>query len=365
MKRKEAILTVILFLGTIAFFTLSYVFIPQREVSITERRKLDMFPDASFSEIISGEIFDDFDSYTTDQFPMRDSIRKLKAFWNNNVFNRKDDNDVYIVDGAAYKIEYPLDESSVNKFAERIISIRDTYYANSNAYYAVIPEKSVFVAGDNGYPSYSHDRMIEILNEKISNIEYVELYDTLDTEDFYNTDLHWRQENLQNVIERLGEKMDFDPIDVETLNKNHFSDFYGGYFGQSALSLSPDTLTYLTGGDIDAAEVTYHESGKVSGVYSTEALGGMDSYDVYLSGAETLIEINNPNNDSGRTLTIFRDSFSSSLAPLLIENYSKIIMIDLRYINLDYAYQIIPPTDGDVLFLFGAGLVNSSQTIVK
>lgn len=365
MKRKETILTTVLFLGTIVFFLASYILTPQRELSITERRKLDLFPEITFGSIFDGEFFDDFDSYTSDQFPMRDSIRKLKAFWNNSIYNRKDDNDVYIIDGAAYKIQYPLNVKSVEKFADKISEIKSKYYPDARTYYAVIPEKSYYVASENEYPTYSHESMIAILNERVKDIEYIELYETLDESDFYNTDLHWRQEKLQNVIDKLGNSMGFDAISIEDLVVNEFKDFYGGYFGQSAMSLDPDNLIYLSGGDIDSAIVTYHESGDTSGVYSTETLGGMDSYDVFLSGAETLIEIDNPNNTSGRTLTIFRDSFSSSIAPLLIENYSKIIMIDLRYINLEYAYELIPPISDDVLFLFGAGLVNESQMITK
>ena len=58
----------------------------------------------------------------------------------------------------------------------------------------------------------------------------------------------------------------------------------------------------------------------------------MDPYDIYLGGATALIQIDNPSGPKGRELVIFRDSFGSSLAPLLIDSYSRITIIDMRYI---------------------------------
>lgn len=59
----------------------------------------------------------------------------------------------------------------------------------------------------------------------------------------------------------------------------------------------------------------------------------MDAYDLFLTGAAAFLILENKNNLGGRELVIFRDSFASSLAPLLMEGYSKITLIDLRYLS--------------------------------
>ena len=89
----------------------------------------------------------------------------------------------------------------------------------------------------------------------------------------------------------------------------------------------------------------------------------MDSYDIYLDGASSYIEIVNDRVLSDRELVIFRDSFSSSLAPLLIEYYSKITLIDIRYINSEIFLDKINFDNQDVLFLYSTLLVNNSYTL--
>ena len=57
-----------------------------------------------------------------------------------------------------------------------------------------------------------------------------------------------------------------------------------------------------------------------------------DPYDLFLSGPEMLIEIENDKAITDKELIIFRDSFGSSLSPLLVSAYKKVIIVDLRYI---------------------------------
>lgn len=84
-----------------------------------------------------------------------------------------------------------------------------------------------------------------------------------------------------------------------------------------------------------------------------------DKYNLYLSGPTSIITINNPNVSTKKELLLFRDSFGSSIAPLLIENYSKITLIDLRYINKKLLKQFVEFENQDVLFLYSVPVLNS------
>ena len=53
---------------------------------------------------------DKFEEFTLDQFPLRDSFRTLKSLFTYNVLQQKDNNGIYIADGYAAKLEYPLNE---------------------------------------------------------------------------------------------------------------------------------------------------------------------------------------------------------------------------------------------------------------
>ena len=88
-----------------------------------------------------------------------------------------------------------------------------------------------------------------------------------------------------------------------------------------------------------------------------------DKYDIFLSGAKPIITVINPNAKENKELILFRDSFGSSLAPLLIENYSKITLVDIRYISSSILDKYIDFEKQDVLFLYSTLVLN--QNILK
>ena len=57
---------------------------------------------------------------------------------------------------------------------------------------------------------------------------------------------------------------------------------------------------------------------------------------------------------------IFRDSFGSSIVPLLVPFYKKITLVDLRYINMNLVNNYITFNNQDVLFLYSTLIVNNS-----
>ena len=112
------------------------------------------------------------------------------------------------------------------------------------------------------------------------------------------------------------------------------------------------------------SSITYnYETKKESPVYNTDFLSGDDAYQVFLSGSVSLIEINNPTAESDSELVIFRDSFGSSLAPLLLEGYSKITLVDTRYIAPQILGQFVDFEGCDVLFIYNTDLYNQSKML--
>ena len=46
-----------------------------------------------------------------------------------------------------------------------------------------------------------------------------------------------------------------------------------------------------------------------------------------------MLTIENPDYNGTRALIVFRDSYGSSLIPLLVTGYSKVTVVDTRYIS--------------------------------
>ena len=90
---------------------------------------------------------------------------------------------------------------------------------------------------------------------------------------------------------------------------------------------------------------------------------GKDPYEMYLSGPVSLITIENQDTTSDKELIIFRDSFASSITPLLIEAYSKITLVDIRYLRSDFLDKFIDFNHQDILFLYSSLVLNNSETL--
>ena len=183
---------------------------PDSAVSQSERRKLAQKPDLTAAAVLNGDFMTKFESYTLDQFPLRDGFRRLKAAVLLDVLRKKDNNGIYLADGYAAKLEYPLDEASVCHAAERFQLIYETYLAGTDTkiYEAMIPDKGAFLAPQNGYPSLDYSALSALLQENMPYAEPVDLPPVLSLDSYYRTDLHWRQEALLPVAERLAEAMD-------------------------------------------------------------------------------------------------------------------------------------------------------------
>ena len=355
MKNKILSISFVMFL---VFFFIFNIINKDILISNSERRKLEQFPKVNFNNIIDGSFMEDFDKYTTDQFIYRDLFRNIKAKFNYNILRRLDNNGIYVIDDYIFKTEYPTNIKSIDNFIEKTNDLSNEFSKNNKIYYAIIPDKNYYI-NNNKYLNIDYD----LLYKKIENINYtyIELRDILNLNDYYKTDTHWKQENLNKVASRIGEKMNFTIS--ATYDKKIYNNFYGVYYGQSALNIKPDTLTYLTNDTILNSKVNYYENKNINKVYIEENLNNIDKYDIFLDGASSYIEIINQNNMSGRELIIFRDSFASSLAPLLIDAYSKITLIDTRYISKDVYLNLIEFTNQDILFLYSTLIINNSSTL--
>jgi len=339
---------------------------PVKDISEAERRKLAQMPEISADSILSGKFMTAFEDFTLDQFPLRDSFRTLKALVHYNVLQQGDNNDIYVAEGFAAKLEYPLNEVSLSGALEKFDRIYEMYLAGTdcNAFVSVVPDKSLYLAQPNGYLAMDYQQLFASVASSMDWAQFVDISDLLQTEDYYRTDTHWRQEHLQGVAEHLCEAMGTGFFaEGELIPKEVERPFYGVYYGQAALPMEPETMYYLENELLTGCTVYNYETGKTTAVYDMEKLQSRDLYDIYLSGAAALLQITNPAAKSQRELVVFRDSFGSSLIPLLVKDYATVTVVDTRYISPDLLGQYLEFDAQDVLFLYSTLILNSSGAL--
>lgn len=364
MKQHKHFICVAVVALLFAAMTLSAWFLPSRTFSDSERRKLAQFPSLSLDTLLDGSFMSDFETYTQDQFPLRDSLRTLKSIAVYYAFSQRDNNGIYLEDGYAAKLEYPLNEDSLAYAANRFSYIYDNYLAGQdmNIYLSIVPDKSYFLSESGKYPSMDYEKLFSFMQSQMPYASYIDITETLDIGDYYKTDTHWRQEKLTDTAAVLATGMGVSlsgQYTVETLEHP----FYGVYYGQSALPLPSETIYYLTNDTLNACLATNHEANTTGGLYDMEKAVGKDPYEMFLSGALPWITIENPNAQTDRELIIFRDSFGSSIAPLLAEGYATVTLIDIRYLRTDYLDRFVNFDQQDVLFLYSTLVLNNSETL--
>lgn len=358
-RTKNIVVTIGFIIILIGIF-LTNIIVKDKQISTTERRKLAQLPEISVAKIISGDVMEKWEDYVADQFVARDLFRTIKSLWSINVFKQKDNNNLFIKDESIYKMEYPLNEKNLEKSLDKINNVYQKNLQNMNVYYAIIPDKNYYLENDD-HLKLDYEKVKETTKNKLTEMNYIDIWDDLKLDDYYKTDLHWKQENLQNVVKQIEESMNLESTSEVNYIKKDMGEFFGTYYRQLGLKLPLDRLYILTNDILENCTTYNYENKKTSRIYETGA--SADKYDIYLSGATPIISVQNPNAKTEKELLLFRDSFGSSLAPLLVENYRKITLIDLRYISSKLLENYINFENQDVLFLYSTVVLN--QNIFK
>lgn len=342
-------------------------FAPAKDISEAERRKLAQFPTFSTENLLSGKFMTDFESFAQDQFPLRDSFRQMKALFHYGILRQGDNNGIYFTQGYAAALEYPLDEASVQNAGKRLNTIYEKYLAGtgSEIILAVVPDKGYYLAEANGYPAMDYDALFSLVREQLPWADYVDITDCLNIDCYYRTDTHWRQEQILPAAQRICDALGVTAPQAEDFTVTQLErPFYGVYYGQAALPMAAEPMYVLENDLLDQCEVYNFETQTAySGVYDREKEAGRDMYDVFLSGASPLLTIENPNAATDRELIVFRDSFGSSMVPLLLRDYRTVTVVDTRYIRSEFLGGFLDFHGQDVLLLYSTLLLNSSYSM--
>lgn len=358
-KIKNIVVTLV-FLCTIMGLAIANILKQDTEISISERRKLERFPNFSISKLFDGTFFTKFDKYTMDQFLQRDEFRRLKIGVEFNLLKKQNYNNIYKYNDYLIEQTYKLNEKSVVNIANKINQIKEMYLtSDNNICFSIIPDKNYFVNESNLKIDYN--KLENIMLQHLSDIKYIKIFDMLELSDYYKTDTHWKQENLLKIANEIATKMN---IDVNTqYEKIKIGDFKGVYASQVPIKTENDEIYVLKNDVIEHCTVYNYENNKQTEIYDMEKKNSLDKYEIYLSGATPLLTIENTKSTNKKELIVFRDSYASSLIPLLVQAYSKITVVDTRYMSPKIINNYIEFYDQDILFIYSTLIINNSTSL--
>lgn len=337
MNKKALWAEALIFLAFIgAFFILNLV-LPDRQFSEQENRYLQMRPEFSFKSLFSGDYTSKFETYTTDQFTFRDEWITLKAA-SELALGKQENNDVHLCENGTLIEGFKRPENSV---LDSNMSALNTLVENTDAdvYFALIPDKSDLYASllPKNAPNDSEKEVIDYCYGQ-SNATNVDMYSALsahkDEYIFYRTDHHWTSLGAYYGLSALAESMGLPCPALDSYTDRHVvsEEFYGTTWSSSGFSwVDPDTMETFVNAPEGLKVTSYPQGSPVEGkLYDFSFLEKKDKYSMFMGGNCPMHVIETGNEDKP-SLLILRDSYTDSLIPFLLDDFSEIHVLDLRY----------------------------------
>ncbi len=335
MNRKANIIIIavfVLFLGT---FALLQPILPDVEFSQQENKYLQALPDFSLDALADGDFTADFEKYTTDQFPFRDAWVALKARCE-LLTGKRENNGVYYCDGG---VLIPDFDAPTKETVDKNIGYLNALVDGTDipVYFGLIPGagevQSSFLP--KNAPTDSQQTVIDWAYgaSRGNNIDLASALSAhKDEYIFYRTDHHWTSLGAFYGYEALCEAMDLPAPSLASYDRQTVSeDFYGTTYSSSGFAwVQPDVIETFVPDDGSVTVLNCEKDPPTAGpLYDTSFLDVKDKYSMFLGGNCALRSIETGHD--GPSLLLIRDSYSDSLAPFLLENFSRIDLMDLRY----------------------------------
>ena len=347
--------------------------LPKKTFSETEKRNLAGFPAFSPAALADGSFTREFETFLSDQTPLRRFFVSLNAY-SDLALGNNGANGVYLGRGG-WLFEKPF--ARENRFetnTRRIVKFAQT--AGVPCALMIVPTKGS-VYGDKLPKNHlRYDDQKEIAAAQAiceqNGLDFINLFDRFlaekdKTDLYYKTDHHWTSAGAFLAYEELSRTLGCEPHGFDEYSVEKTENFYGTSYARACYTLTkPDTLEVYrskrTGGK---AAVTIVESGKetaADNLFFRDRLTGGDPYTVFLDGNHALEKIET--DSGGGRLLIVKDSFAHCLTPFLAEHYGEIVTVDLRYYKKPVSALMAETAFDRVLFVYGADTFAESKDII-
>lgn len=371
-KKVSQTLSIIVFFAFIFILPILTVILPKETFSEAENKVLATFPKFSFDSVISTDFMTGIDSYVSDHFVFREDWIALKTRLE-LAQGKKELKGVYFLDDRlVQKFETPdyteTDKSinGINHFAQ--VMGKPVYVAvapTSACIYSDELPKNSSMEDQKAYIDYIYNN----LSEEITKVDlYKTLFSVRDEYVYYRTDHHWTTLGAGYAYKSIANAMGITPIPLEKFDVEHASsDFLGTFYSKVLYNgITPDVIDYYM--YKDGSQVTSvivndgREEKEYNSMYFREFLSKKDKYSSFLGSNTPMVTVNSDN--QGEKLLVIKDSYAHCFVPFMTQHFSKVTMIDLRYMMNPELVVDISEYD-KVLVLYNAQSFSEDTNIKK
>lgn len=163
---------------------------------------------------------------------------------------------------------------------------------------------------------------------------------------YYRTDHHWTTRGAFIAYTRysLDRGMEHVAYHSETASE----EFLGTHFSKSKrIGTKPDVIQYAP---LPVDRVTI-DGKEVDGLYDFEKLETRDQYAMFLYGNNGVTIIENDSAPEG-TLLILKDSYANCFVPFITQNFSRVIVVDLRSLTTPLSELLATEQPDELLMVY-------------
>ena len=353
-------------IGRIIFLTALFAVLfwmilsPDRTTSERENRSLRQFPEITFESVTSGRFMSEFETYLTDQFPVRDECMELKSNSESLMGDRKvadvyiGSDDYLIQEESSYQEEKVVGlVQAINDYAARNPEQKCTLMLVPNAVSILEDHLPYGVVGNQ-------DHTIALVASHLENCGLLDMSPVFrelakegEEQLYYRTDHHWTTDAAYHALTAYEAQMGVTVSRQDFLFLKVSEHFQGTLATNSGIFAAEDTVKILIPPDPENLYVANYvnETEKRSTIFERKALEGKDKYQVFFGGNYAQINITT-NAGTGRSILIIKDSYANCMIPAMTNLYDRITVVDPRYYYGDIDFLTDTGNYDEVLFLY-------------
>ena len=311
--------------------TLLLTLFPAARYSPTENRLLAAAPTLSAKDLKSGAYTAAWDSFATERFPARGTMRKGRSLLTLALGECEVHGVILCRDGSlSRRIAVEKRIYSQNLAALQRLKLRFAE-ASLPCTVAIAPRRLEARAEvlPALYDTASEQDIWQALAAQ--HPDALALTDCTDDAFWYRTDHHWTTHGAYFAYCRIAAALGITPL-TDFTQQVVSTDFYGTSDAAAGIPfIAPDSIVlYRFEGD-EAYRVTRDgEPADFTGLYDPQKLHTRDQYATFLGGNCGTLTVDLGDADSRPLLFLIRDSFADSVIPFLARHF-RIVALDPRY----------------------------------
>ena len=356
-KRLPGVIFMVLLLGLAGKEALSH----QRTYSPVEKRELQTRPEISITKVLDGRFQKKYESYLRDQFPGRDHWVSFQTdmelfMGKNEIHNVYIGKNHYLLE---HYTEKEFDPQQISKNLQALEKFVGKAKQNADVHVMMVPTKSWVLREKLPAfaPHYKEQKFYDALQQKLEKEDVlISVEPVLDAhkeeEIYYRTDHHWTTLGAWYAYKQYTKAVGGDLQRAQGKKKFRCisKDFYGTTYAKINYARQADKIEIYE--PEDKLRVVYNMGEKkTKTLYDVSFLKTADQYSVFTGGNQAVLEITG-GIKNGKTLLLIKDSFANSILPFLAEDYEKLVVVDLRQLNVsgDRLLEMFSPTDILILY---------------